>query len=66
MKGSDHIAYFSSSGPTKDGRMKPDVIAPGHFILSARARGDMIGECDEGGDGHKQAAGTSMVSPVSH
>ena len=29
------LATFSSIGPTIDGRMKPDVIAPGTFIVSA-------------------------------
>ncbi|MGA1792884.1 MAG: S8 family serine peptidase [Thermoplasmatota archaeon] len=31
------IAAFSSRGPTDDGRMKPDVIAPGTNILSVRS-----------------------------
>lgn len=30
------ISYFSSRGPTADGRRKPDVVAPGEKILSAR------------------------------
>jgi subtilisin family serine protease len=30
------ISYFSSRGPTADGRMKPDIVAPGERILSAR------------------------------
>lgn len=30
------VSYFSSRGPTADGRMKPDVVAPGEKILSAR------------------------------
>ncbi|SFU28323.1 Subtilase family protein [Nitrosomonas eutropha] len=30
------ISYFSSRGPTADGRMKPDLVAPGENILSAR------------------------------
>jgi len=29
------IAFFSSCGPTEDGRMKPDVVAPGVNIISA-------------------------------
>jgi subtilisin family serine protease len=31
-------ASFSSLGPTLDGRIKPDVVAPGYFITSARAQ----------------------------
>jgi len=29
------VSYFSSRGPTADGRMKPDLVAPGERILSA-------------------------------
>ena len=31
------VAAFSSRGPTADGRIKPDVVAPGTFILSTRS-----------------------------
>ena len=30
----DQMAAFSSRGPTDDGRIKPDVVAPGTWILS--------------------------------
>lgn len=33
----DRVAAFSSRGPTLDGRMKPEVVAPGTFVLSARS-----------------------------
>jgi serine protease AprX len=33
----DQVVAFSSRGPTKDNRMKPDVLAPGTFILSTRS-----------------------------
>src|SRR6185369_11221073 len=29
----NRIVAFSSRGPTTDGRVKPDVVAPGTFIL---------------------------------
>ena len=29
MKGKDYLAYFSSRGPSADGRIKPDIVAPG-------------------------------------
>ena len=32
-----HIVAFSSRGPTLDGRFKPDVVAPGTFVLSTRS-----------------------------
>ena len=31
------ISYFSSRGPTADGRSKPDVVAPGERIVSCHA-----------------------------
>ena len=31
------VVAFSSRGPTADGRVKPDVVAPGTFILSTRS-----------------------------
>jgi serine protease AprX len=31
------VSYFSSKGPTGDGRLKPDLLAPGEKILSCAA-----------------------------
>ena len=31
------VSYFSSKGPTGDGRAKPDIVAPGEKILSCAA-----------------------------
>ncbi len=33
----DQVVAFSSRGPTADGRVKPDVIAPGTWILSTKS-----------------------------
>ncbi len=33
----DQVVAFSSRGPTLGGRVKPDVLAPGTFILSTRS-----------------------------
>ncbi len=33
----DEVVPFSSRGPTQDGRAKPDIVAPGTFILSTRS-----------------------------
>jgi hypothetical protein len=32
------ISYFSGKGPTLDGRRKPDVVAPGEYVISALAK----------------------------
>jgi subtilisin family serine protease len=31
------VSYFSSKGPTADGRLKPDLVAPGERIISCAA-----------------------------
>ena len=37
------VIFFSSRGPTSDGRAKPDLIAAGTFLLSAFAAGSSTG-----------------------
>lgn len=32
------VSYFSSKGPTGDGRLKPDLVAPGEKIISCASR----------------------------
>ncbi len=46
------VSYFSSRGPTGDGRTKPDLVAPGERIDS----------CSLGGD-YETMDGTSMAAP---
>jgi len=48
------IAYFSSRGPTADGRIKPEVCAVGVDVTSAEA---------ETGNGYIPHSGTSMSTP---
>ncbi|HEX3420115.1 MAG TPA: S8 family peptidase [Candidatus Udaeobacter sp.] len=57
------ISYFSSKGPTGDGRMKPDVVAPGEKILSA-ATGKLLADRAEGKQcEYVEDSGTSMAAP---
>jgi len=51
----DSMAVFTSDGPTYDGRIKPDISAPGMFIMSANSET----ACDM-----QPKAGTSMATPV--
>jgi hypothetical protein len=37
MEGQDAMANFSSRGPSEDGRIKPDVVAPGTWTASLRS-----------------------------
>lgn len=53
--GIDYLAAFSSRGPTFDGRMKPDLVAPGASVLTAYAH-------EKGKTVH--AYGTSLAGPV--
>ena len=57
------VSYFSSKGPTGDGRIKPDLVAPGEKIISCAAGGlqsEIAGErpCD-----YVETSGTSMAAP---
>lgn len=49
------VSFFSSSGPTRDGRQKPEVSAPGHDVLAARSRTKT---------GAIRKSGTSMAAPA--
>lgn len=51
----DEIASFSSRGPTREGLMKPDVVAPGVNINSL-SNTEL--------DGYKKMSGTSMATPL--
>ena len=46
------VSYFSSRGPTGDGRAKPDLVAPGEKITAPVP-----------GDGSARMDGTSMAAP---
>lgn len=59
------LAMFSSRGPTSDQRIKPDVVAPGTNVLSARSHHstaqDLWGRHD---DNYVWSGGTSMAAPL--
>jgi subtilisin family serine protease len=52
------VSYFSAKGPTADGRMKPDLVAPGERIVSCAAPLD-----GQGGAVFREEDGTSMAAP---
>jgi serine protease AprX len=53
-KGGWNLATFSSRGPTTDGRVKPDISAPGVSISAARTGTT---------NGYTSLSGTSMAAP---
>ncbi len=50
------LAIFSSSGPTADGRLAPQVVGTGVLVRSARGAGNR--------GGYATSSGTSMASPA--
>jgi len=64
------VSYFSSRGPTGDGRLKPDLAAPGERILSCaaglEAKKYQVTQDAEGHDVpvlYCEQTGTSMAAP---
>jgi subtilisin family serine protease len=49
------LSFFSSAGPTRDGRQKPEISAPGHDVVAARSQ-SLVGVT--------RKSGTSMASPA--
>ena len=58
------VSYFSSKGPTGDGRPKPDLIAPGEKILSCAAGKKLatVGR-QQKEPVYAEDSGTSMAAP---
>ncbi len=64
------VSYFSSRGPTGDGRLKPDLLAPGERIISCAAglEAKKYSTKDDKGDPvspvlYCEQSGTSMAAP---
>lgn len=65
------MANFSSRGPTLDGRVKPDLVAPGTHIIAAAAQApgyNGTGVCDryhpDGQTLYAASSGTSHAAPA--
>lgn len=68
----DSIAYFSGRGPTRDGRLKPDITGPGlrllsslssHFPVSDGSTQGIARRLVAEGGGYQSQQGTSMSAP---
>ena len=56
----DSITTFSSFGPADDGRLKPDLVAPG-----CQTTDDLgVTSCSQSGGGYRVRCGTSMSCPA--
>lgn len=63
FSGGVYTAAFSSRGPTKDGRIKPDILAPGVSIAGAYVPNIFTGPFPCFDPCYAVASGTSMASP---
>jgi len=59
------LAAFSSRGPMNDGRIKPDLVAPGTNILSVRSSLASSNGWGSYNSYYMYMGGTSMASPLS-
>lgn len=57
---SDGMVNWSSRGPTLDGRYKPDISAPGQFLLTVQGYHQYL----QSGEHYGNAGGTSLAAPV--
>ncbi len=68
----DTLSYFSSHGPTADGRIKPDITAPGAYIVSSINSHFPFNKLDQVTTVNREEAdypfgvmmGTSMAAPA--
>jgi subtilisin family serine protease len=58
------MAAFSSRGPADDGRIKPDLVAPGTNVLSARSHASGVIYPDSYDSNYAYESGTSMATPI--
>lgn len=61
----EELAVYSSKGPVEDGRMKPDIVAPGSWVSSALSSESTPGWAYGSPDGkyYEYCSGTSMATP---
>ncbi len=63
----DYLAPFSAAGPTWDGYIKPDVVAPGAHMVSLMPADSHLGQLyvdRQVAEDYYQMAGTSTSAPV--
>lgn len=58
------VSFFSSRGPTADGRQKPELVAPGERILSCvPANSRHVQAPEDNAVYYRELSGTSMAAP---
>lgn len=60
----NEIAYFSSRGPTDDGRIKPDLVAPGTYVITTKSSMSSNPFWGIVNEDYIYGAGTSASTPI--
>ncbi|MGC8869840.1 MAG: S8 family serine peptidase [Brevinematia bacterium] len=60
----DNICFFSSKGPTRDGRQKPDISAPGAYVFAPLSSQFLANGFLDFNGNYIAQMGTSMSAPV--
>ena len=60
----DEMYYWSSRGPTDDGRIKPDIVAPGDYVRSCKSQEADDAQGSWSNTWYLEYSGTSMATPA--
>ncbi len=60
----DEMYYWSSRGPTDDGRIKPDLVAPGDYVRSCKSQEADSAQGSWSNNWYLEYSGTSMATPA--
>ena len=60
----DEMYYWSSRGPTDDGRIKPDIVAPGDYVRSCKSQEATSAGGTWSNTWYMEYSGTSMATPA--
>jgi len=60
----DDMYYWSSRGPTDDGRIKPDIVAPGDYVRSCKSQEASSASGSWSNNWYLEYSGTSMATPA--
>ena len=64
LTAADEMYYWSSRGPTDDGRIKPDLVAPGDYVRSCRSQEAVDAPNNINNQWYVEYSGTSMATPA--
>jgi len=60
----DDMYYWSSRGPTDDGRIKPDLVGPGDYVRSCKSQEASSASGSWDNNWYLEYSGTSMSTPA--